>query len=81
MIGHAFKLLEEASFFIERHTPIAGNFHRSNFARIDTPQFPPIAIREALINALIHRDYSIRGGAVSVAIYDDRMEIVGWPFT
>jgi ATP-dependent DNA helicase RecG len=33
------------------------------------------ALREALVNAFCHRDYAIVGGAVSLAIYDDRLEI------
>jgi ATP-dependent DNA helicase RecG len=32
-------------------------------------------MREILVNALIHRDYSIAGGAVSLAIFDDRVEV------
>jgi ATP-dependent DNA helicase RecG len=34
-----------------------------------------VALREALANAVCHRDYSIGGGSVAVAIYDDRLEI------
>ena len=34
-----------------------------------------MATREALVNTLCHRDYSIGGGSVGVAIYDDRLEI------
>ena len=37
--------------------------------------YPPLATREALANAFCHRDYSIGGGSVGVAIYDDRLEI------
>ena len=33
------------------------------------------AMREILVNALIHRDYTIAGGAVSLAIFDDRVEV------
>lgn len=44
--------------------------------RQDTPLYPVPALREALVNALCHRDYSIRGGAVHVAIYDDRLEVI-----
>lgn len=37
---------------------------------------PVEAIREALANEFVHRDYAIGGGYVSVAIYDDRLEII-----
>lgn len=78
--GNAFKLLEEAFHFINRHLPIASTFDESNFAvgnleRTDTPALPPEALREALVNAIAHRDYSFHGGAISLAIYDDRVEI------
>ena len=43
--------------------------------RDETPLIPPDAMRELLVNALIHRDYSIGGGAVSLAIFDDRVEV------
>src|SRR6202043_2595957 len=44
--------------------------------RQDIPLYPPLALREALVNALCHRDYSIAGGAIFVAIYDDRLEVI-----
>ena len=40
-----------------------------------THLYPPLATREALANALCHRDYSIGGGSVGIAIYDDRLEV------
>ena len=43
--------------------------------RIDEPLYPPLATREALANALCHRDYSIGGGSVGIAVYDDRLEV------
>ena len=42
--------------------------------RVDTPEIPPEALREAIANALAHRDYTISGG-VTVAVFDDRVEI------
>ena len=54
---------------------MAGRIVPDVFERQDDPLYPPAALREALANALCHRDYSIAGGAVSVAIYDDRLEI------
>lgn len=43
--------------------------------RVEAPLIPPEAMREILVNALIHRDYSIAGGAVSLAVFDDRVEV------
>jgi len=73
--GHAIQLLEEALQFLGRHLPVAGRIEPGLFERADSPLFPPVALREALVNAFCHRDYSIIGGAVSLAIYDDRLEI------
>lgn len=73
--GHAFRLLDEAMAFMLRHLPIAGRFEPGRLERIDEPLFPVAALREAVINALCHRTYTHAGGAVSVAIYDDRLEI------
>lgn len=73
--GHAFNLLREADLFIRRHLPVAGRIQPGLFDREDQPIFPPLALREALVNALCHRDYSIAGGAVSVAVFDDRLEV------
>jgi len=42
---------------------------------VDRPLIPPDALREILVNGLTHRDYTIAGGAVSLAIFDDRIEV------
>ncbi|MHB8767287.1 MAG: ATP-binding protein [Deferrisomatales bacterium] len=73
--GHAFTILDEAMLFLRRHLPVAGRIEPGLFERVDEPLFPLAALREALVNALCHRDYSIAGGAVSLALYDDRLEI------
>lgn len=38
-------------------------------------EYPPAAIREALVNAMAHRDYRLRGRGVEVRLYTDRLEI------
>lgn len=73
--GPAFKLLEEAELFCHRHLPLPGRIASGRFQRIDTPLIPPDALREIVVNAVIHRDYTIAGGAVSLAIFDNRVEI------
>ncbi|MCL4544312.1 MAG: AAA family ATPase, partial [Chloroflexi bacterium] len=70
-----FDLLVRAQRFLRDHLPVAGRIVPHLFERQDDPLYPPEALREALANALCHRDYSIGGGAISVAIYDDRLEI------
>ena len=72
----AFRLLEEAETFCQRHFPLPGKIIPGRLQRVDTPLIPPDAMREILVNALIHRDYAIAGGAVSLAIYDDRVEVL-----
>jgi ATP-dependent DNA helicase RecG len=73
--GHALSLLRQALEFLRRHLPVAGRIEPGLFERVDEPLFPLLALREALVNAVCHRDYSLAGGAVSVAIFDDRLEI------
>ena len=73
--GNAFTLLTNAERFLRDTLPIAGRFEQDRFERIDEPLYPPLATREALANALCHRDYSIGGGSAGIAVYDDRLEI------
>lgn len=73
--GNVFHLLDEAMFFVRRNVPIAAKIENGKLERTETPPIPFTAIREAMINALCHRDYSSTGGSIGLAIYDDRMEI------
>ncbi len=73
--GSAFRLLEEALFFAQRHLPIASRFKSGKLERIDEPLIPIDALREVFVNAICHRDYRSTGSSISCAIYNDRMEI------
>ena len=73
--GNAFFLLEEAEIFFRRHISISSTFQPDKFERIDIPALPALALREALINAVCHRDYGYDTSTISVAIFDDRVEI------
>jgi ATP-dependent DNA helicase RecG len=74
-IGHAFQLFVRAQRFLRENLPVAGRMVPGLFERVDDPLYPPVALREALANALCHRDYGIHGGSVGIAIFDDRLEI------
>ncbi len=73
--GNVFTLLQRAERFLRDSLPVAGRVMPGLFERVDDPLYPLLALREALANALCHRDYSIGGGSVGVAIYDDRLEV------
>jgi len=73
--GNAFDLLLAAERFLREHVPVAGRVLPGRLDRVDEPLYPPLAVREALANAFCHRDYSIGGGSVGVAMYDDRLEV------
>jgi len=73
--GHAFQLLEEAILFCQRHLSTAARIPRDRLEREEQLAIPLPALREALVNALCHRDYSQQGAAISLAIFDDRLEL------
>lgn len=47
----------------------------NGFTREETTEYPLAVVREAMVNAIAHRDYSIRGEGIRLLIYGDRMEI------
>ena len=73
--GNALELLSSAERFLRDTLPIASRFESGRIQRIDEPLYPPLATREALANALCHRDYALGGGSVGLAVYDDRLEV------
>ena len=73
--GNAFALLASAERFLNDTIPIASRFEAGRVRRIDEPLYPPLAVREAVANALCHRDYSMTGGSIGLAVYDDRLEV------
>jgi ATP-dependent DNA helicase RecG len=73
--GNAFAIYKQAQSFLIQHLPIAGKFIPGVFERLDEPLYPMSALREAIANAICHREYEQGGGNVSIAIYDNRLEI------
>jgi len=71
------EMLDEALVFVERNTPVATSFDKQTGKRVDRPMYPPIAVRELVLNALVHRDYSFHTEASPIALrlFRDRLEI------
>jgi ATP-dependent DNA helicase RecG len=67
-------LVEQALDFIRRNTPVAANIEGGR--RIETPAYPHEVLREAIVNALIHRDYLLSSTDIELSIYSDRLELI-----
>ncbi len=63
----------------QAETFVVSNMRRgmriSGFTREDTAEYPLAVVREAIVNAIAHRDYSIRGEGIRLLMYGDRLEI------
>ncbi|MBN9389126.1 MAG: putative DNA binding domain-containing protein [Chloroflexi bacterium] len=65
--------IELAEAFFQKHIQVGARIE--GFKRIEEPEYSLEALREALVNAAVHRDYSLQGEAVRVFFYTDRIEI------
>lgn len=73
--GSLVKVFRSALNFVERNTKTGWEKTESG-GRREIRSYPKEALREALVNAIAHRDYSINGTQIDVDIYDDRIDIV-----
>ena len=70
---HPVQAIEEAVSFVEKHSMRGAVIGRVR--RRDRWSLPPEAVREAIVNAVVHADYSQKGAPIRIAIFDDRMEV------
>ncbi|MBQ7900572.1 MAG: putative DNA binding domain-containing protein [Clostridia bacterium] len=71
--GSIFKQLRNCFEFLSLCNHTAATFN--GLDRIDSEDYPASALREALLNALVHRDYSF-SGSIIINIFDDKIEFV-----
>lgn len=71
--GSLLKQMQDAFAYIEMHMPVLTKYE--GLTRTDTPAVAVEAAREAVLNALIHRDYSMISPTL-LSLYNDRIEIV-----
>lgn len=64
--------IRQAMAFAKRYNAIAA---RKDIGRVDNPQYSMRAIFEAIVNAVVHRDYSKTKSKIRLFMYDDRFEI------
>lgn len=71
--GSLFKQMEELYAYLDIRNRTKATF--DGLYRTDTRDYPEEAVREALLNSLVHRDYSFSASTL-VSVYDDRIEFV-----
>jgi ATP-dependent DNA helicase RecG len=67
-------LVEEAIYFVRRNTNVK-TYLEDGIRRKDRWDYPEEVVREAVVNALVHRDYLLSGTNSELSIYSDRLEI------
>lgn len=72
--GNLIYLLQSGCEFIRNNSKV--RFAKEARYRVDKPDYADRAVTEAVVNALIHRDYIILGSEIHIDMYDDRVEIV-----
>ncbi|WP_270749829.1 RNA-binding domain-containing protein [Fusobacterium hominis] len=72
--GNIFEKIENIQLFFENHLNLSSKFEK--FQRKDILEIPILALREGVINAIVHRDYSNQGRDIKIGIYDDIVEII-----
>jgi ATP-dependent DNA helicase RecG len=68
-------LVEQAVQFVLRNTEVSATLE-DGARRVERWDYPEDAIREAIVNALIHRDYLLSATDIELAIYENRIEII-----
>ena len=71
--GNIIDNIENAVMFVLRHTNL--EYKIEKLRREEIPEIPEVALREAVVNAVCHRDYFEKGANVMIEIFDDRIEI------
>ena len=72
--GSIISLLENAEAFIKNNSKVSWRIQ--DMKRVETIEYPTKAIRESIVNAIIHRDYQIIGSEIHIDMFDDRLEII-----
>jgi ATP-dependent DNA helicase RecG len=73
--GSILKQLDEAFQSLNRYNRTRSEIH--GLRRTDSRDYPEVALREALINAIVHRDYD-RDVSTNIRVFDDRIEIASY---
>ena len=71
-----FSANERVIEYFTKNLPLISEFNPNTGHRITAPKYPVLGLREAVINAIVHRDYSDFSGDITINIYTDKVEII-----
>jgi ATP-dependent DNA helicase RecG len=74
--GDIFSVLNSTVAFLKSHINMTGIISGSGLKRRDILEIPVEVLREAILNAIVHRDYAISGSDIKVAVYNSRIEVI-----
>ncbi|ODS39790.1 hypothetical protein BEH94_01420 [Candidatus Altiarchaeales archaeon WOR_SM1_SCG] len=72
--GCLLDIIDETNEFINKNINTYSYLKEGQLAREDISQYPPFVLRELLVNAVAHRDYTTSGARVIIKIFEDRIE-------
>jgi len=73
-----FQTANQITDFFDLAYGVSSSFKSTNWKRNDKIRFPRLAIREAILNAIIHRDYSSYSSSFAINIYPDKLQITSY---
>ena len=75
LTGNLLENVEGALLYLRKHLQLRWEITNESIRRKEILELPEVALREAMVNAVCHRDYLEQGAQVMVEIFDDRVEI------
>nr|MDA8216345.1 hypothetical protein [Dehalococcoidales bacterium] len=73
VVGPLTRVIDEGAAFVARNRRLVPRME--GVRRVDVPEYPDYSVREAIANAVAHRDWSLEGAKVRLFMFDDRLEI------
>ena len=72
--GNLFDQIDKADQYLREHIQVISKIPQVGLARRDTPVYPYFVLRELIVNAAAHRDYTIYGSRILIQMFADRIE-------